>query len=117
MPITVRSLIAILILWAAEPCSAATVVDPSGDILSTYVGPVGSDLDILQFTAETSRGRLSFQRVARRAPGTTALVEIQHWRRPRGRYQHVSRKFASRGITRRSDKFYARRDCGEVLTV
>jgi hypothetical protein len=75
MPITVRSLIAILILWAAEPCSAATIVDPSGDILSTYVGQVGPDLDILQFTVELQGGAFLFNVLLGGAPGTTALAK------------------------------------------
>ena len=77
MASTSRSVIAISIagaaLWAAEPCSAATIVDPSGDILSTYVGQVGADLDILQFTAEIQGDNLLLEVLLNGAPGTTAL--------------------------------------------
>ena len=74
-----RSLVAICIagaaLWAAESCSAGTIVDPSGDILSTYIGQVGADLDILQFTAEIQGSNFLFEVLLNGAPGTTALTK------------------------------------------
>ena len=75
MTITMRSVITAWIAGAAlcapEPCSATTIVDPSGDMLSTYVGPLGPDLDILQFTAEIRGGNILFDVLLNGAPGTT----------------------------------------------
>jgi hypothetical protein len=60
-------------LCAAQPCTAATIIDPSGDILSTYVGQVGPDLDILQFTVTADATNFYIQVLLGGAPGTTAL--------------------------------------------
>ena len=59
--------------WAAEPCAATTVVDPSGDVLNTYVGQVGPDLDILQFTVTLDANNVYLYALLNGAPGTTAL--------------------------------------------
>jgi hypothetical protein len=61
--------------WAAQPCAAATIADPSGDILSTYAGQVGPDLDILQFTVDIQGGNFLFEVLLNGAPGTTPLAK------------------------------------------
>jgi hypothetical protein len=76
MAVAIRSGIVALIasagLSVAEPCSATTVSDPAGDILSTYLGPVGPGLDILQFTAELRGDSLFLEALLDGAPGATA---------------------------------------------
>src|SRR5690242_11927264 len=61
--------------WTAQPCFATTIDDPSGDFLGTYIGQVGPDLDILQFTAEIQGGDLLLQVLLSGAPGTTPLAK------------------------------------------
>jgi hypothetical protein len=79
MSIATKPLIAAWITVAAllgtEPCFATTIVDPSGDILSTYIGQVGPDLDILQFTAEFQGDNFFLQALLAGAPSTTALAK------------------------------------------
>jgi hypothetical protein len=79
MPIILRSAIATWIagasLCAAEPCFASTIIDPSDDILSTYIGQVGPDLDILQFTVTPDATNFYLQVLLSGAPGTTALAK------------------------------------------
>lgn len=77
MAAKLTSLIAAAIVGAslclAERCFAATIADPEGDILSTYVGQVGSDLDILQFTVTSDANNFYLFVLLGGAPGTTAL--------------------------------------------
>ena len=61
--------------WTGQPCFATTIDDPSGDFLGTYIGQVGPDLDILQFTAEIHGGDLLLQVLLSGAPGTTPLAK------------------------------------------
>lgn len=68
----VAALIAGTALSIAHPCSATTIDDPSDDILDTYIGQVGPDLDILQFTAAIQDDNLLLQVLLNGAPGTTA---------------------------------------------
>lgn len=78
MPLTIRSAFAVCMtvasVCAAQPCLATTIVDPSGDILSTYVGQVGPDLDILQFTVTADATNFYVQVLLNGAPGTTTLA-------------------------------------------
>jgi len=61
-------------LCMAQPCSASTIVDPSNDLLSTYIGQVGPDLDILQFTVEIQGSNFLFRVLLGGASGTTPLA-------------------------------------------
>jgi len=74
-----RSAVAASIIGAAfcssQPCSASTIDDPSGDLLGAYIGQVGPDLDILQFTAKLQGDELFFQVLLNGPPGTTALAK------------------------------------------
>ena len=78
MAITMKSICAICVmgvsLCAAEPCIATTITDPSGDILSTYVGVVGPDLDILQFTVTADTENFYLGVLLAGPPATTALT-------------------------------------------
>lgn len=62
-------------LCTAQPGSATTITDPSGDFLTTYVGQVGPDLDILQFTVERQGDNFLFEILLGGAPGTTPLAK------------------------------------------
>ena len=72
---TVAASIAVAALWTAHPSFAATIDDPSGDLLGTYIGQVGPDLDILQFSAEIQGDNLLFQVLLNGVPGTTPLAK------------------------------------------
>lgn len=75
LPSTVAASIISAALCAAQPCFATTVTDSSGDLLSTYIGQVGPDLDILQFTADIQGPNFVFDVLLDGAPGTTALAK------------------------------------------
>ena len=76
MPLNIRTTLAVCTIsvsLCATPCAATTIVDPSGDILSTYAGAVGPDLDILQFTVNADATNFYLHVLLGGAPGTTAL--------------------------------------------
>lgn len=62
-------------LGVTQPCFASTIVDPPDDILDTYAGQVGADLDILQFSARIEGGNFLFDILVAGPPGTTALAK------------------------------------------
>lgn len=57
---------------AATPLMATPFVDPAGDLLGTYVGPLNGDMDILSGSAAFTSGDLLLSSTMNGAIGTTA---------------------------------------------
>lgn len=76
---TIRSVLNAAILgvslWIATPSLATTIADPLGDLLATYQGQVGPDLDILQFSAGIQGSNFVFDILVAGTPGTTPLAK------------------------------------------
>jgi hypothetical protein len=58
-------------LTVTQPCLASTTIDPPDDLLDTYIGPVGPDLDILQFSVTRDAANFFISAVLGGVPGTT----------------------------------------------
>jgi hypothetical protein len=56
----------------ASPAAAALAIDPQGDFLPTYTGPLGADLDVLSTSATLAGGIFSFHATLAGEIGTTA---------------------------------------------
>jgi hypothetical protein len=63
------------LLATAHASRAATINDPSGDFLASYVGPAGGDLDIVRFTAEIHGNDLLVNVRLNGRPGVTASAK------------------------------------------
>jgi hypothetical protein len=61
-------------LFSSATCLAATTIDAQGDFLATYIGVVGPDLDILQFTVSMDAANFTFEILLNGAIGTTAMA-------------------------------------------
>jgi hypothetical protein len=64
---------ALLASLFSEPAAAATTIDAEGDLLSTYVGQVGTDLDILEFSVAIDGSNFVLFALLNGAVGTTPL--------------------------------------------
>jgi len=56
---------------ATQPCLASTIIDPPHDLIDTYIGPPGPDLDIVEFSLTRDSDDFFIRAVLEGVPGTT----------------------------------------------